>query len=533
MLENYLIGVLCLRLHVAFRLDQHFAEAKEGNDKTEQTAPVDHASCLVAADDDFPASGWLSIAAGRLVSAFFTMQTIVSFFLDSATSDGAAGNFKALSATDIKSIRLFHSGYGQKIEVCKVDGHVFYKARCQPEMRTKTDYRIKLAVLGDPEAGRSVTFASCTCPAGKGPKASCKHIAALMYALEEFSCIGYTRDTVTCTDKLQARNKPASKKSEPMMVKEMEWRKGSAASISIPSAGRKRKHSAAEVQDPRAVTKRGYFAEEVKTYVDKALRQNDPPMGLTLVAGSSALATIDKERRLESATKKKQEWQVDCDTVTPVPSDDGWLTEEEKQRMWYEVNVVVTREEARSIERATLVQSASGIWMAERKKRITASIAHSVARRRLTTDPKSLVSRIVDRPAFPTPTTEWGIENENKARSAYIAHLAEASRHASVSSCGFVIHPTECWLGASPDGISVEGDESVLLEIKCPYLAKEQSLLDLARDHKPFCLGINEEGSLSLKSSHAYYTQVQIQMYCASVRFCDFIVWSPSDLFVR
>ena len=146
MLENYLIGVLCLRLHVAFRLDQHFAEAKEGNDKTEQTAPVDHASCLVAADDDFPASGWLSIAAGRLVSAFFTMQTIVSFFLDSATSDGAAGNFKALSATDIKSIRLFHSGYGQKIEVCKVDGHVFYKARCQPEMRTKTDFRIKLAV---------------------------------------------------------------------------------------------------------------------------------------------------------------------------------------------------------------------------------------------------------------------------------------------------------------------------------------------------------------------------------------------------
>jgi len=32
-----------------------------------------------------------------------------------------------------------------------------------------------------------VIGAKCRCPAGKGPCGSCKHIAAVCYALEEFS----------------------------------------------------------------------------------------------------------------------------------------------------------------------------------------------------------------------------------------------------------------------------------------------------------------------------------------------------------
>ena len=31
--------------------------------------------------------------------------------------------------------------------------------------------------------------AECGCPAGRGPRASCKHIAVLYYALEEFGSL--------------------------------------------------------------------------------------------------------------------------------------------------------------------------------------------------------------------------------------------------------------------------------------------------------------------------------------------------------
>ena len=36
----------------------------------------------------------------------------------------------------------------------------------------------------------NVIGAKCGCPAGKGPCGSCKHIAAVCYALEEFSHFG-------------------------------------------------------------------------------------------------------------------------------------------------------------------------------------------------------------------------------------------------------------------------------------------------------------------------------------------------------
>ena len=44
-------------------------------------------------------------------------------------------------------------------------------------------------------------------PAGKGPHASCKHVAALCYALEEYSRFRQLPDFLTCTDKLQEWNR--------------------------------------------------------------------------------------------------------------------------------------------------------------------------------------------------------------------------------------------------------------------------------------------------------------------------------------
>ena len=55
---------------------------------------------------------------------------------------------------------------------------------------------------GDPIASH------CECPAGKGPHGTCKHLAAVMVLLEEFTAKGELNIEKSCTENLQMFNKP-------------------------------------------------------------------------------------------------------------------------------------------------------------------------------------------------------------------------------------------------------------------------------------------------------------------------------------
>lgn len=86
--------------------------------------------------DNFLVSGWSKIAAARLKCAKFNMQTMLKYFLDTVAGDGqSSSNFKAISATDNKFLRLFERGYVQRIEVVAVHDMVHYRVRYEPEMK--------------------------------------------------------------------------------------------------------------------------------------------------------------------------------------------------------------------------------------------------------------------------------------------------------------------------------------------------------------------------------------------------------------
>ena len=53
---------------------------------------------------------------------------------------------------------------------------------CLPEIKLK-NFHVVYVITWD------ITYAECGCPADLGPFCSCKHIAALGYALEEYSHI--------------------------------------------------------------------------------------------------------------------------------------------------------------------------------------------------------------------------------------------------------------------------------------------------------------------------------------------------------
>ena len=92
-------------------------------------------------------------------------------------------------------------------------------------MKKNLKYNIKLSLCNNGEQEGKITFASCACPAGKGPCGSCKHIAALCYALEEFVRLNCTREFETCTSRLQTWNQPRKRKLDSQSVYEIDFPK--------------------------------------------------------------------------------------------------------------------------------------------------------------------------------------------------------------------------------------------------------------------------------------------------------------------
>ena len=67
-----------------------------------------------------------------------------------------------------------------------------------------------------------------------------------------------------------------------------------------------------------------------------------------------------------------------------------------------------------------------------------------------------------------------------------------------------------------------------MLEGKCPYCARSATLSNTVKDKSTFCLSEMGYG-LKLKSEHPYYYQCQLQMMLTERKYCDTVVWSPSD----
>lgn len=113
--------------------------------------------------------------------------------------------------------------------------------------------------------------------------------------------------------------------------------------------------------------------------------------------------------------------------------------------------------------------------------------------------------------------------------------MAMQNLHAdlSVAASGLIISQELPWIGASPDGVvTCACHEPGVLEIKCPFSAKDHTLNECVKDSR-FCLTVTEEGVMSLKLDHSYMYQVQAQMRVAEVTYCDFVVWTPQELFIQ
>ena len=125
------------------------------------------------------------------------------------------------------------------------------------------------------------------------------------------------------------------------------------------------------------------------------------------------------------------------------------------------------------------------------------------------------------------PSLKWGIEQEDVARNVYIQKLHESHPTFQVVHSGLWIDTERSWLASSPDGLIFDGSELVgILEIKCPFAAREMSPIQAAQTLSSFPCQATDE-TLCLKKNHDYFYQVQGQLAITHAKWCDFCVYTP------
>jgi hypothetical protein len=77
--------------------------------------------------------------------------------------------------------------------------------------------------------------------------------------------------------------------------------------------------------------------------------------------------------------------------------------------------------------------------------------------------------------------------------------------------------------------VTARGDG--VLEVKCPYSKKDVPMETACADPS-FYLSTSDQGT-QLKENHQYYYQIQTQLHSTKRKYCDFVVWTPSQIHIQ
>ncbi len=190
------------------------------------------------------------------------------------------------------------------------------------------------------------------------------------------------------------------------------------------------------------------------------------------------------------------------------------------------IEVAVTPAMADLVEMETRDQANSKLWFTYRAGRVTASKMKSVCCTDSASPSQSLIKVLVYPEAFrfTSKYTAWGCKHEKRARDFYEKHMQ--NHHSfSVSNSGFRINPKWPHIGATPDGIvSCSCCGKGVVEIKCPYCQRSEEVNADNGNWMKSCLKVDSNDNLHLDHKHAYYYQVQTQIFVCDATYCDFVV---------
>ena len=364
--------------------------------------------------------------------------------------------------------QLFKEGYVKKIRVKpNVNAeHILFIVKCFVAAAMKKDKYDVYVYLS--QATGEILYGKCSCKAGAG--GCCKHVSAVLYQLVEYRELELKSvpDDKTCTDILQQWHIPGeTSNNEAILFSNLTFEKANFEKDKNKS--RKR---------PIVAGKRNYCStpngqetcEQIESFGNALRDIGLETCMLPLLEGNNynpsnyyqtsrtdhSLWLLEPENKRQAIDQIFNQFTTSLDK-TFLKKDDETFTQN---------HLVVSTEDSIRIEKETLKQSDSNEWFVQRKKRLTASNFGAVINRRISTYPKSLLSKIISstKSKFVSESCKWGLDNEELAIEKY-----QTMMEVKVERCGFIIKPKWPWLGCSPDGIVLDR----AIEIKCPFSKKD------------------------------------------------------------
>ena len=188
-------------------------------------------------------------------------------------------------------------------------------------------------------------------------------------------------------------------------------------------------------------------------------------------------------------------------------------------------NITLTKEQVDKIAENTTRQSKSKIWYAQRAGRITASRAKACVHTDVSNPAPSLIKSVCypDIHTFSSQATKWGCEHEKFALMMYESIQKKKHIEFAIKNTGLHISLSHPYIGASPDGITVcQCCGKNLVEVKCPFCTNDVTKVK-------YILPDKDTGITKLARDHAYYYQMQVQMFVLGAKFCDFVVYCEEE----
>ena len=323
------------------------------------------------------------------------------------------------------------------------------------------------------EASGEIISAHCNCMAGLGE--ACTHVAAVAFFVES-SC--RQKGITLCTEKKCKWIVPSFQKDIPYLpVKDIDFRSAKRKKMEMECKGLCTPPTEVQpfkmkdqLQAPTDIELNEFFDKLSKCNTKPAILSTVPEYALGYVPKSS----LDSfTRPLQSLYQPEYLGLKFTDLLTVCES----------------VEIQVTAEMADMAEKETRKQSNCKLWFKYRAGRITASKMKSVCR----TDPASPSQSLVKSICYPevyrfkSKATDWGCKHEQTARDSYFSEMKKSHDGFQVSESGLVLNSQWPHLGASPDGIiSCDCCGIGVLEIKCPYCHRTDTVVDASSEDKKF-----------------------------------------------
>lgn len=184
------------------------------------------------------------------------------------------------------------------------------------------------------------------------------------------------------------------------------------------------------------------------------------------------------------------------------------------------------------IEELTRDQNKCEIWHDIRIGRVTASLFKRCCRTKIENPSISLIKQITmpGTYALRTEATNWGVENEFLALKLLEEVVFCDHNEFSIVKCGFFIRNDLPHLGASPDAlISCSCHDFITVEVKCPFKFKSSTTILNDMMNEIDCPLILKDNLVEMNQKHAYYYQVQLQMFVTGAKIGYFLCWAPKD----